>query len=91
MSQRFLPPLEADTNYRVADFEYFEIGHGTFLRVVGGGETSILRLHLKDRTTLDLPVSNDLLQHLLAVLIHAFPDAAQAEIKRMPLSKRQLP
>ena len=78
MSRRFLPPLEADTHYRVADFEYFEYGHRTLRKAVIGEDKSILHLHLRNRTTLDLPVSDEALQHLMRVLMDAFPVEARA-------------
>ena len=87
MSQRFLPPLEADTSYRVADFEFFEYGHRSLRKVVTGEDTSILHLHLKNRTTLDLPVSDEALHFLMRSLIHSFPTVALDEIKRQPWSK----
>lgn len=88
MSQRFLPPLEADTNYRVADFEYFEYGHRLLRQAVTGEDTSILHLHLKNRTTLDLPVSDDGLQHLMRVLISAFPAQALEFLKSQPFAQK---
>ncbi len=84
MSQRFLPPLEADTSYRVADFEYFEYGHRSLRKLVTGEDTSILHLHLKNRTTLDLPVSDEALHLLLRTLIDAFPVETLRHVKTRP-------
>lgn len=90
MSQKFLPPLQADTSYRVADFEYFEYGHASFRRAALGEDTSILHLHLKNRTTLDLPVTDEALKHLMRNLMHAFPTAAIDELKQVPWAKKHL-
>ena len=84
MSRRFLPPLEAETSYRVADFQSFEYGHATLRGPVTGEYTSILHLHLKNRTTLDLPVSDEALHHLLRTLISAFPVEALLHIQQQP-------
>lgn len=73
MQQRNLPPLAADTAYRASDFERFEY-FGAKLT----GSSAILRLHLKNRTTIDLPASDDELIRLLAVLAMAFPKDAAA-------------
>lgn len=91
MSQRFLPPLEADTSYRVADFEWFEYSGRSLMRPLAGEDTNILRLHLKNRTTLDLPATDEALHHLLRNLIHAFPVVALDEIKSQPWSRGHLP
>lgn len=90
MSRRFLPPLEADTNYRVADFEYFEYGHSDLRKKVAGEDTSILHLHLKNRTTLDLPVSDGALKHLMRTLVSAFPADALEFVRSQPWSRAHL-
>lgn len=81
MSKRFLPPLEADTRYRVADFQSFEFGHRRLLQPLTGEDTSILHLHLKNRTTLDLPVSDEALKFLMVTLMDVFPVEAIARLK----------
>ncbi|KSV84534.1 hypothetical protein N183_11960 [Sinorhizobium sp. Sb3] len=81
MSQRFLPPLEADTRYRVAEFQSFSFGHRTLLKAVTGEDTSILHLHLSNRTTLDLPVSDEALQYLMVTLMDVFPQQAIDRVK----------
>jgi hypothetical protein len=63
-----LPPLATATNYEAVDFERFEyFGAGLT------GSKAILRLHLKNGTTIDLPASDDALQHLRYMLCEAFP------------------
>jgi hypothetical protein len=62
-----LPPLAIETNYEAADFDHFEY-FGAKLT----GSKAILRLHLKNGTTIDLPSSDDALKHLLVLLIEAF-------------------
>ena len=82
MPSKFLPPLEADMSYRVADFQSFEYGHRSLRLVATGEDTSILHLHLKNRTTLDLPVSDEAMRHLLALLMEAYPAEAIVHLKR---------
>jgi hypothetical protein len=68
-----LPPLATETNYLAADFESFEY-FGAKLT----GSKAILRLHLKNGTTIDLPASDEALKHLLVLLLGAFgPDAIE--------------
>lgn len=63
-----LPPLEVGQAYRAADFEYFEYDH-----IFQGEQRAILRLHLKNGTTIDLPTTDDELKRLRNVLNAAFP------------------
>ncbi|MGE7367914.1 hypothetical protein ACQKKX_02435 [Neorhizobium sp. NPDC001467] len=90
MSQRILPALEVGTSYRVVDFERFEYQHRS-LGQAHGEEANILRLHLKNQTILDLPVSDEAFEHLLRTMIHMFPAVALDEIKRQPWSKADFP
>ncbi len=66
-----LPPLEVGQAYEAADFESFEYA-GAILT----GSKAILRLHLKNGTTIDLPATDDELRHLMCMLCDAFPPAA---------------
>jgi hypothetical protein len=66
MPRRNLPPLEVGTAYLATDFEMFEYWSDG----LPGSET-ILRLHLKNATTIDLPSSKEELQRLMLVLIDA--------------------
>ncbi len=71
-----MPPLAVETNYIASDFERFEY--------IGSALTeskAILRLHLSNKTTIDLPTSDDELRHLLVVLCDAFGTAAIAHLK----------
>ena len=52
MSQKNLPPLEVGEAYRAQDFESFEYA-GSGLT----GSKAILRLHLANKTTIDLPTT----------------------------------
>lgn len=90
VSDRNLPPLQADTSYRVADFQYFEYSHASIRQPLTGEDTSILRLHLKNRTILDLSLSDEQLKHMQRTLIAAFPADALAYIKTMPWAKEHL-
>jgi hypothetical protein len=65
-----LPPLGVETNYLASDFETFEYFGGPLT-----GSTPILRLHLKNSTTIDLPSSDDELRRLRDVLNAAYPPA----------------
>jgi hypothetical protein len=77
-----LPPLSTETNYWAADFESFEYFGGALT-----GSKAILRLHLKNGTTIDLPASDDELRHLLVMLCEAFPQRAVEYVKgRWPSS-----
>lgn len=73
MSRKNLPPLEVGQAYVAADFERFEYW-GSKLT----GQEAILRLHLKNGTTIDLPASDDELRRLMEMLCDAFPPAAVA-------------
>lgn len=67
MSQKPLPPLEVGKAYIASDFESFEYSHSLI-----SGAATILRLHLKNGTTLDLPCTDAELKHLLIMLCEAF-------------------
>jgi hypothetical protein len=76
-SRRNLPPLEVGRAYIAADFESFEYA-GSILT----GPKAILRLHLKNGTTIDLPASDDELKHLLLMLCEAFGPTAVEHLKK---------
>jgi hypothetical protein len=67
MKPRNLPPLEAGTPYLAVDFVSFEY-RGEALT----GSEAILRLHLKNATTIDIPTSDDEMKRLARVLTDAF-------------------
>ena len=71
-AKKNLPPLEVGQLYQATDFEYFEYVHE---RLPGTG--AILRLHLKNGTSIDLPTTDNELKRLLAVLIGAFGEQAK--------------
>jgi hypothetical protein len=71
-----LPPLATRTNYEATDFERFE-----YLGAALTGSKAILRLHLKNGTTIDLPSTDDVLKHLLGTLIDAFGPHAIEHLK----------
>ncbi|MCG8356990.1 MAG: hypothetical protein MI920_15600 [Kiloniellales bacterium] len=71
MTAKNLPPLEVGQAYYAADFERFEY-FGAKLT----GSKAILRLHLKNGTTVDLPASDEELQFLMRCLCAAFPEEA---------------
>lgn len=53
MSQRNLPPLEVGTAYTATDFQSFEYSGAALT-----GSKAILRLHLSNGTTIDLPAND---------------------------------
>ena len=69
MSRRNLPPLEVGKAYVATDFESFEYWYGKLT-----GSKAILRLHLKNETTIDLPAKDENLKYLGATLAAAFPE-----------------
>jgi len=71
MQSKNLPPLAVGQAYTAQDFERFEY-FGSALT----GQTAILRLHLKNRTTIDIPTTDDELRRLMYVLCDSFPPAA---------------
>jgi hypothetical protein len=76
MKPKKLPPLEARTPYRATDFLEFDY-FGSKLT----GSEAILRLHLKNATTIDLPTSDAELRRLARTLTEAFPDDVIAHLK----------
>ena len=66
-AQKNLPPLQVGMAYEAADFERFE-----YCGAMLTGSTAILRLHLKNGTTIDLPANDDELKRLALVLCEAF-------------------
>jgi len=77
MSHRPLPPLLAETPYVAADFQGFEFARPVLL----GGSEAILRVHLKNGTTLDLPATDAQLQQLLVILCEAYPQKAVEHVR----------
>jgi hypothetical protein len=69
MPRKNLPPLGVAQAYLAADFERFEYSGAALT-----GSKAILRLHLKNGTTIDLPASDDALKHLAVILAAAFPE-----------------
>jgi hypothetical protein len=73
-----MPPLVAGMAYDLEDFESFEYVNA---RLLPAGSGSILRLHLKNGTILDLPANDGQLKHLLVMLINAFGEHAVEHLK----------
>ena len=69
-----LPRLEPGQAYRASDFEYFE-----------HSQTAIIRLHLKNMTTIDIPASDSELKRLLTYLIEVFGEHAVSYVKQRGL------
>ena len=73
-----LPALLAGTIYRTRGFEYLEFSSAKLHREVSGEDTAILRLRLANNTTLEIPISDEDLQHHMRVLMTAYPKQAMA-------------
>ncbi len=59
MPRKKLPPLEVGQASVAADFDYFEYSGAALT-----GSTAILRLRLKNGTTIDPPATEEALKHL---------------------------
>ncbi len=73
-----LPPLQVGTAYEAADFEEFE-----YCGAMLTGSKAILRLHLKNGTTIDLPATDEQLKTLMMNLIGAFGSHAVEQMKKL--------
>ena len=71
MPMKNLPPLEVGQAYRATDFASFEYSSATLT-----GSAAILRLHLTNGTTIDLPASDAESRRLMEMLCDAFPQEA---------------
>lgn len=70
MAKQALPPLKVGGAYLATEFERFDyVG----AKLMPPGELALLRLHLKNGTTIDLPVRDEELLRLAHVLAEAFP------------------
>ncbi|HXP74640.1 MAG TPA: hypothetical protein VN823_10890 [Stellaceae bacterium] len=72
-----LPPLQVGQAYEATDFERFD-----FVRYPQPGSKAILRLHLKNGTTVDLPTTDDELRRLALTLCAAFAEAVIADLRQ---------
>lgn len=83
MTRKNLPPLEVGTAYQVADFEGFEYSGPSLAKLIPGvpAGTAILHLHLKNKTTLEIPAAPSDLQFLMRNLMAAYPKEAIAFAK----------
>ena len=68
MTARNLPPLEVATTYVAADFEQFD-----FLAAALSGRGPTLRVHLRNRTIIEIPATDEALRYLRNVLNAAYP------------------
>ena len=76
MSAKNLPPLEVGAAYQAVEFDHFE-----YVGSALTGSKAILRLHLKNKTTIDLPTNDNELHRLLRVMIDAFGPIAIAHLE----------
>lgn len=81
MTRRNLPPLEVGMVYRVPDFQGFEFSARVLQRDILGEDTAILRVHLANKTILEIPAIEDDLHHLLRILMEAYPEVAREHAK----------
>ena len=75
-----LPPLTIGTAYYASELVSFQYIGGPLT----ADNTPILRLDLKNETTLDLPTTSDELKRLMRALIAAFPQDALEFLKAQP-------
>jgi hypothetical protein len=85
-ARRSLPPLEVDTVYQAADFRTFE-----FAREALTGSIANLRLHLKNKTIIELPTNDEELKSLLLSLCSAFPTTAIDHLEKRGWVTRTTP
>lgn len=76
MPRRNLPPLEVGKAYEAVDFERFE-----YFGEILTGSKAILRLHLKNATTIDLPCSKQEMERLTRALCEAHGKVAIEHLK----------
>jgi hypothetical protein len=81
MSPRNLPPLEVNTVYRAQDFQEFDFSARVLHQQVTGEDTAILRVHLANKTMLEIPAKEEDLHHLLRVLMEAYPSVAKQHVQ----------
>lgn len=70
MLTRNLPLLQVDTAYLATDLVRFEYSHRSLIHE--SEQKSILRVHLKNGATLDLPATDDQMKDLATMLAEAF-------------------
>lgn len=76
MSQPFLPLLEVGKTYRARDFQALSFSSQKSHRGLTGEDAAILRLTLKNSTIIEIPISDEDLEHHLRLLIEAYPSEA---------------
>ena len=70
MAKKNLPPLEVGKAYIAAEFDHFEYVSS---KLVPSGQSAILRLHMRNGTTIDFPVRDSELRRFALVMASAFP------------------
>lgn len=73
MTRQERPPLQAGDTYRTSEFDYFEFTPQAIQNKVSGEDFAILRIILKDSTTLEVPANMAVLHSLLKNLMAAYP------------------
>jgi hypothetical protein len=81
MSPRNLPPLEVNTVYRAQDFQEFDFSARVLHQQVTGEDTAILRVHLANKTILEMPAKESDLHYLMRNLMEAYPSVAKEHAK----------
>lgn len=71
MSLKNLPPLEVGQAYQAQEFRSFE-----YKGFAPNENKAILRLHLSNATTIDLPTTDEKLKDLLVMLVDAYGPVA---------------
>ena len=77
MTRKNLPPLEVNTVYRARNFQNFEFSARFLQKAVAGEDIAILRLHLANKTILEIPAKDEDLHYLLRTLMEAYPSVGK--------------
>ncbi len=70
MRIRNLPPLSTDTAYQASDFQWLEYSH--YSRLGKGAQKSIFRLLLRNGTTIDVPIADEIAKRFVLQMVDSF-------------------
>ena len=71
-----LAPIAAGQAYRLHEFEYFEYDH-----VFRNPQSAVLRLHMKNGATVEVPATDEQMKRLLFALMSGFRQEAIAYMR----------
>jgi hypothetical protein len=82
MPRKRMPPLEVGCSYELSNFDYFDYTHAQVRGESGRGEPrSVLRLHLQNGTTIELPLDARQRNHLARLMAEACVDVVIDHLK----------